>query len=77
MGDGMTRKGKIWAGLGLSLVVLAACDGNGVIGDAAAQFGQTFAAAFRADANAAPVDAAAITYLGLTEPSLTAAPVDL
>ena len=73
----MTRKAKIWAGLGLSLTVLAACDGGAVIGDAASQFGQTFAAAFRADANAAPVDATAITYLGGSGPSLTAAPVDL
>lgn len=73
----MTRKGKIWGGLGLSLVVLAACDGGAVIGDAASQFGQTFATAFRADANAAPVDAVAITYLGGSGPSLTAAPVDL
>lgn len=73
----MTRKAKIWGGLGLSLAVLAACDGNAVIGDAASQFGQTFAAAFRADANAAPVDAVPITYLGVAGPSLTAAPVDL
>jgi hypothetical protein len=73
----MTRKGKIWGGLGLSLAVLAACDGGAVIGDAASQFGQSFAAAFRADANATPVDAAAITYLGSAGPSLTAAPVDL
>jgi hypothetical protein len=73
----MTRNGKIWAGLGVSLAVLVACDGGGVIGDAASQFGQTFAAAFRADANAAPVDAAAITFVGGSGPSLTAAPVDL
>jgi hypothetical protein len=73
----MTRKGKIWGGLALSLAVLAACDGNGVIGDAASQFGQSFAAAFRADVNAAPADAVAITYLGTTGPSLTGAPVDL
>jgi hypothetical protein len=73
----MTRNGKIWGGLGLSLAVLAACDGGAVIGDAASQFGQTFAAAFRADANAAPVDAMAITFAGATGPSLTGAPVDL
>jgi hypothetical protein len=73
----MTRKGKIWGGLGLSLAVLAACDGGAVIGDAASQFGQTFAAAFRADDNAAPVDATAITFAGATGPNLTAAPVDL
>jgi hypothetical protein len=73
----MTRKRKICGGLGLSLAVLAACDGGAVIGDAAAQFGQSFATAFRADASAAPVDAVSITYLGGTGPNLTAAPVDL
>lgn len=73
----MTRKGKIWGGLGLSLAVLAACDGGTIVGDAASQFGQSFAAAFRADANAAPVDAVPITFAGATGPNLTAAPVDL
>jgi hypothetical protein len=73
MGDRMTRTLMI----GLGLLALVACDGGGVIGDAASQFGQTFAAAFRADANAAPVDAAAITYVGGIGPSLTGAPVDL
>ena len=72
----MTRNGKIWAGFGVSLAVLAACS-DGPIGDAASQFGKSFAAAFRADANAVPVDAVAITYLGGTGPSLTGAPVDL
>ena len=73
----MTRNGKILTGVGLSFVVLAACDGsNGVFGNPAFQFGPIFAAAFAADDNATPAEDLRITYLGVDGVSLTADPVD-
>jgi hypothetical protein len=64
----------------LSLAVLAACGGGGQIGDAAAQFGQSFAAAFRAVDTAEPVEPGPITYLQVAdaneEARLTQEPVD-
>ncbi len=63
----MTRS-KMFAGVAASLVlVVAACGGGGPIGDAAAQFGQSFAQAFRAGVGAEPVEPAAITYLQVSD----------
>lgn len=75
----MTRTRKLGWTAGVSLLVLAACDGSdGIIGNPSTQFGSIFAAAFAADMNAAPVnDPLTITYRGTTGPSLTAAPLDL
>jgi multidrug efflux pump subunit AcrA (membrane-fusion protein) len=50
----------------LALVVLAAC-GGAAIGDAAAQFGNNFASAFRATDTAEPVEPTAVTYRGVTD----------
>ena len=58
----MTRSRKLSIFAGVSLVVLAAC-GGGAVGDAAAQFGQSFAQAFRATDQAEPIEPTAITYL--------------
>lgn len=58
----MTRSRKLSVAGILSLGVLVACGGGSAIGDAAAQFGQSFAAAFRATDQAEPVEPAAITF---------------
>jgi phosphoglycolate phosphatase-like HAD superfamily hydrolase len=76
----MTRKAKLLSALGLSLAVLVACDGSdGVVGNAQAQFGSLFAAAFNADANADPKDDPdlAIVYNGVQDVDLTADPLDI
>jgi ABC-type glycerol-3-phosphate transport system substrate-binding protein len=59
----MTRSSKLSFTAMLSLAILAACGGGGQIGDAAAQFGQSFAAAFRAVDTAGPIEPGPITYL--------------
>jgi hypothetical protein len=63
----MTRAYKHSAMAILALAVLAACGGGGQIGDAAAQFGQPFAAAFRAADTADPVEPGAVTYLRVAD----------
>jgi hypothetical protein len=63
----MTRAYKHAAMVILALAILAACGGGGQIGDAAAQFGQPFAAAFRAVDTADPVEPGAITYLRVAD----------
>jgi hypothetical protein len=74
----MTRKRKLLSVVGMSLVVLAACDGSdGVLGNAQAQFGNVFAAAFNAPGTAEPSEALAIRYQGVNGVSLTAEPVDI
>jgi hypothetical protein len=64
----------------LSLAILAACGGGGQIGDAAVQFGQSFAAAFRSLDTAEPAEPGTITYLTLADTNeaarLTQEPVD-
>ncbi len=73
----MTRARKLSITAALSLAILAACGGGGgQIGDAAAQFGQSFAAAFRAVDTAEPIEPGAITYLRVADENLTAEPVD-
>ncbi len=76
----MTRTRKLSITAALSLAILAACGGGGQIGDAAAQFGQSFAAAFRSVDTAEPVEPGAITYLRVAdadeEARLTQEPVD-
>jgi ABC-type glycerol-3-phosphate transport system substrate-binding protein len=76
----MTRSRKLTIMGVLSLAVLAACGGGGQIGDAAAQFGQSFAAAFRAVDTAEPVEPGPITYLQVADANedarLTQEPVD-
>ena len=49
---------------------------GGQIGDAAAQFGQSFAAAFRSTDTAEPSEPGAVTYLQVAGENLTADPVD-
>lgn len=76
----MTRKAKLLSSLGLSLAVLVACDGSdGVVGNAQAQFGNLFATAFNADANADPKDDPdlVIAYDGVPDVDLTADPLDI
>ncbi len=65
----MTRSRKLSITAVLSLAILAACGGGGggQIGDAAAQFGQPFAAAFRAGATAEPAEPGAVTYLTVAD----------
>jgi hypothetical protein len=63
----MTRAYKHAAMVIVALAILAACGGGGQIGDAAAQFGQPFAAAFRAVDTADPVEPGAITYLRVAD----------
>jgi ABC-type glycerol-3-phosphate transport system substrate-binding protein len=76
----MTRSRKLTIMGVLSLAVLAACGGGGQIGDAAAQFGQSFAAAFRAVDTAEPVEPGPVTYLQVADANedarLTQEPVD-
>jgi hypothetical protein len=62
----MTRSRKLSACAGVLVLVLAAC-GTGPVGDAAVQFGQSFAQAFRATDRAEPTEPAAITYLQVTD----------
>ncbi len=74
----MTRNGKILAGLGLTVIVLAACDGSdGVIAGPALLFGQAFAAAFNADPKDQPSENLTITYQGVNGINLTALPIDI
>ena len=74
----MTRNRKLLSVAGVSLVVLAACDGSdGVIGNVQAQFGKDFAMAFNADSTAEPSEQLSIRYLGVNGVSLTAEPVDI
>ena len=78
----MTRNAKLLAALGLVVLGVAACDGSdspGAPGTAQSQFGDLFAAAFNADANAVPKDGAelGIVYGGVDGVDLTAAPLDL
>jgi hypothetical protein len=77
----MTRARKLSITAVLSLAILAACGGGGgQIGDAAAQFGQSFAAAFRAVDTAESVEPGPITYLQVADANeevrLTQEPVD-
>ncbi len=73
----MARKTKILTGLGVTLAVLAACDGSdGVAGNPVFQFGPVFAAAFNARPNSVPAENLVITYLGVDGINLTADPVD-
>lgn len=73
----MKRNSKILTSLGVSLVILAACDGSdGTFGNPASQFGDVFAAAFNADPNDAPTENLKISYLGKQNVDLTAEPVD-
>jgi hypothetical protein len=68
-------KGRRAAALGLALLV-AAC-GSGAVGDAAIQFGQAFAAAFRAGETATPVEPGVITFLRVTGENPTAEPIEI
>lgn len=73
----MTRNRKFLTAVGLSLVVLAACDGSdGAFGNPASQFGEAFAAAFGADANSVPTETLTIAFQGTPGVNLTAAPLD-
>jgi ABC-type glycerol-3-phosphate transport system substrate-binding protein len=64
----MTQARKLSILAILSLAVLGACGGGGgQIGDAAAQFGQSFAAAFRAADTAGPIEPGPITYLQVAD----------
>lgn len=73
----MTRNRKILTGAGLSLIVLAACDGSdGVIGNPSFQFGEAFVNAFNAGADTVPAEDLRISYLGVDGVNLTADPVD-
>jgi hypothetical protein len=76
----MTRLRNLSIMATLSLSVLAACSGGGQIGDAAVQFGQSFAAAFRLLDTAEPVEPGSITYLQVADTNeaarLTQEPVD-
>ena len=76
----MTRKGKLYSTLAASLVILAACDGSdGIMGNAQAQFGTMFAAAFNgtADADAKDDPNLVITYGGVEGVDLNADPLDI
>lgn len=76
----MTRKGKLYSTLAASFVVLAACDGSdGVLGNAQAQFGPMFAAAFNgtADDDAKDDPNLVITYGGVDGVDLNADPLDI
>lgn len=79
----MTLNGKLLPALGMTLALLAACDGsdggNGAIGNAQSQFGPLFAAAFNADPNDVPKDDPdlAIVRLGVTGINLTGTPLDI
>ncbi len=77
----MTRSRKLSITAALSLAILAACGGGGgQIGDAAAQFGQPFAAAFRSLDTAEPNEPGPVTFLQVAdaneEARLTQEPVD-
>lgn len=64
----MTRSRKLSIAAVLSLAILAACGGgSGVIGDAAAQFGPSFAAAFRAVDTAEPIEPGPVVYMGVAD----------
>jgi hypothetical protein len=71
MGVNMTRSVKVRVASVATLLVLAAC-GSGAIGDAAAQFGASFAQSFRATDQAEPVEPAAITYRRVTDSNVDA-----
>jgi ABC-type glycerol-3-phosphate transport system substrate-binding protein len=77
----MTRARKLSITAILSLAILAACGGGGgQIGDAAAQFGQSFAAAFRATDRAEPAEPGPVTFLQVADTNeemrLTQEPVE-
>jgi hypothetical protein len=76
----MTRARKLSITAVLSLAILAACGAGGQIGDAAAQFGQSFATAFLAVDTAEPIEPGVITYLRVADANeelrLTQEPVD-
>lgn len=73
----MTRNRNILTGVGMSLAILAACDGSdGILGNPASQFGPAFEAAFNAGPNDVPSQNLLITYLGNDDVSLIDAPVD-
>lgn len=63
----MTRSRKLTITAALSLAILAACGGGGPVSNAAAQFGQSFANAFRANDRSDPVEPAAITFMRVTD----------
>ena len=76
----MTRKTKLLSSLGATLALLAACDGSdGALGNAQAQFGNLFAAAYNADSLADPADDPnlVIVYNGVSGVDLTADPLDI
>lgn len=76
----MTRSRKLSLAAVFSLAILAACGGSEQIGDAAAQFGQSFAAAFRSPDTAEPAEPGEVTFLRVADTDepmrLTQEPVD-
>lgn len=74
----MTLNSKLLTGMGLSLAFLAACDGSdGVMGNAASQFGPAFETAFNALSTDVPQEDLTIVYRGVTGVSLTEQPIDI
>ena len=76
----MTRNRKLLSIFVASLVILAACDGSdGVMGNAQAQFGKNFAAAFNGgpDSDVRDDPNLVITYGGVTGVDLNADPLDI
>ena len=76
----MTRNKKLLTAFVASLAFLAACDGSdGVLGNAQAQFGNQFAAAFNAKNTADPKEDPnlVIVYKGVTGVDFTADPLDI
>jgi hypothetical protein len=65
----MTRSRKLSITAALSLAILAACGGGGggPVGDATPQFGQSFAAAFRAVDTAEPIEPGPIVHLAAAD----------
>ena len=76
----MTSKAKLLTSLGATLALLVACDGSdGAMGNAQAQFGNLFAAAYNAKNTADPADDPnlVIVYNGVTGVDYTADPLDI
>lgn len=76
----MTYKTKLWSTLGVSLLVLAACDGSdGAMGNPQEQFGNLFANAFNASPDADPKDDPdlVITFGGVEGVDLGGDPLDI
>lgn len=76
----MTSKAKLLVSLGVTLALLVACDGSdGAMGNAQAQFGNLFAAAYNAKSTADPADDPnlVIVYNGVTGVDYTADPLDI